>query len=370
MNETPNYYAVIPANVRYCQELSANEKLLYGEITALCNKTGECWATNKYFGDLYGVDDRTVRRWIHNLAGLGFIDVVMSNNSERHITILTGKNALPLGQKCPPPQDKNVLPPQDKNVRHNNTSMNNTRENSKETVFRITHTEGIRNTTYCKEVAPTGDVLGDKRPVGANDLPRPKKKTVPEDYGLVKFPLESIQIGDWERLLNWFEYNHREHATGNCLRPYCQKMFKQYVGMLKTLSGGNWFKAVDCVEGAINKGYQGFGDTEKGFYFKPRSDEDYELEMSLAKDFITHPEDLPERVMRYKPLLLDETIKFRQKWADDFGERIEKYKKEYAETQSAFALQQIEKLTTSRQQMLDGIKWCIDQKKTLQSQKS
>ena len=33
MNETPNYYAIIPANVRYA-DLKPNAKLLYGEITA------------------------------------------------------------------------------------------------------------------------------------------------------------------------------------------------------------------------------------------------------------------------------------------------------------------------------------------------
>ena len=43
-----NYYAVIPATVRYNNSLKPSEKLMYGEITALANKMGYCFANNKY----------------------------------------------------------------------------------------------------------------------------------------------------------------------------------------------------------------------------------------------------------------------------------------------------------------------------------
>ena len=33
-----NYYAIIPATVRYDKELKPAEKLLYSEVTALANK--------------------------------------------------------------------------------------------------------------------------------------------------------------------------------------------------------------------------------------------------------------------------------------------------------------------------------------------
>ena len=64
MEDFKSYYAIIPANVRYDKDLPANAKLLYGEITALCNEKGICWATNDYFAKLYDVSKTSISKWI------------------------------------------------------------------------------------------------------------------------------------------------------------------------------------------------------------------------------------------------------------------------------------------------------------------
>ena len=88
----PGYYAIITAEVRYDKTLCANAKLLYSEITALCNKQGFCWAKNDYFASLYEVSNRTVIRWINQLQEAGYLDVE-TNKREN-------KRKISLGQKC------------------------------------------------------------------------------------------------------------------------------------------------------------------------------------------------------------------------------------------------------------------------------
>jgi hypothetical protein len=71
----PGYYAIIPATVRYDKSLPQGAKLLYGEISALCNKKGFCWARNEYFSELYETSERTISAWIQRLRDAGHIDI-------------------------------------------------------------------------------------------------------------------------------------------------------------------------------------------------------------------------------------------------------------------------------------------------------
>lgn len=74
MEEKPNYFAVIPANVRYDKDLKDKAKLLYGEIAALSNQNGYCYASNKYFAELYNVTPTTISLLIKDLVDKGYIE--------------------------------------------------------------------------------------------------------------------------------------------------------------------------------------------------------------------------------------------------------------------------------------------------------
>jgi hypothetical protein len=71
--EKPNYYAVIPAEVRYNKKLTPNSKLLYAEITALCNMNGKCTASTQYFCRLYEVSRASIQNWLRLLEKNGYI---------------------------------------------------------------------------------------------------------------------------------------------------------------------------------------------------------------------------------------------------------------------------------------------------------
>jgi hypothetical protein len=84
--ESPNYYAILPANVRY-SKITANAKLLYAEITSLCYKEGYCWATSKYFAELYNVKRDAIQKWLSILEDNLFIkrEIIYEENTKKII---------------------------------------------------------------------------------------------------------------------------------------------------------------------------------------------------------------------------------------------------------------------------------------------
>lgn len=147
--ETPTFYAVLPASVRYDSRLKAQEKILYCEITALSNVNKFCHAGNGYFSDLYGVDERTIRRWLNNLAKHGYITIEYEKQGEgQKRRIIPSDNAAADVHEMSGP-DKNVRTPRTKMsdtpgqkcpqeyYKNNNTRENNTRAGGRASVSDI-----------------------------------------------------------------------------------------------------------------------------------------------------------------------------------------------------------------------------------------
>jgi DNA-binding Lrp family transcriptional regulator len=123
--EQPSYYAVLTADVRYSKVLKPNEKLLFAEITALTNMNGQCFATNKYFAELYDVSVETVSRWVSNLEKLGFIKrTIKYKEGSKQIDKRFISLATPIDEKVNTPLDNKVKTPIDEKVKGNSTSIN------------------------------------------------------------------------------------------------------------------------------------------------------------------------------------------------------------------------------------------------------
>lgn len=121
-----NYYAILPATIRYSKELSSSEKLLYAEITALTNKKGYCYAKNKYFAELYNVTNHTVSQWVSHLEKLKYLKIELIRDSkneikERRIYIID----TPYVQKYTYPYVEKNTYPMYKNIQENNININN-----------------------------------------------------------------------------------------------------------------------------------------------------------------------------------------------------------------------------------------------------
>lgn len=83
--ERPGYYAIIPADVRYDDQIPANAKLLYGEISALIGAEGFCYASNQYFARIYGMSADSITRLFKKLEDNGYINRVIEKNQSGQV---------------------------------------------------------------------------------------------------------------------------------------------------------------------------------------------------------------------------------------------------------------------------------------------
>jgi DNA-binding transcriptional ArsR family regulator len=79
-NESP-LYAIIPIDIMENKTLSANSKLLYGEIMALAKKSGKCYATNEHLADILGLSKSSIPNLLRELSGIGLVTVDIQRSS-------------------------------------------------------------------------------------------------------------------------------------------------------------------------------------------------------------------------------------------------------------------------------------------------
>ncbi|QIS83127.1 helix-turn-helix domain-containing protein [Enterococcus faecium] len=216
-----SYYAIIPANVRYDDSLIPSAKLLYGEITALCNEKGYCWASNEYFADLYGVNKETISRWVSDLIKFGYLnrEIIYKEGTNQIINRYLRINQYPIDEK------RNT--PIDEKVKDNNTSINNTFNNTKE---------------YIRELPPSK---------------KSKAKPVRHKYGEYKNVLLSDE--QMEKLKTEFPNDYQERIER--LSEYCESSGKTYKNYLATIR--SWARKEKSEPKNASSGYKRTGRREK-----------------------------------------------------------------------------------------------------------
>ena len=135
ISDQPAYYGIIPAPVRYDKRVTPNAKILYSEITALCNEKGFCWASNNYFAELYEVTPQAISKWINILSSCGYLRLEYDYNGKevkQRRMYVTEVSTLRLGVSTNDEKGINKrLKGYQQKIKENTTSMN-TKSNNKE----------------------------------------------------------------------------------------------------------------------------------------------------------------------------------------------------------------------------------------------
>ena len=111
---------------------------MFGEITALSQKNGYCYASNNYFSRIYNVDPSTVSKWVKGLSDNGYISVNYDRKGKeiksRRLKPLMDKGGSEINQGGIEKSQGGVLKKSqggiEKTAKYNNTSNNNTSSNN------------------------------------------------------------------------------------------------------------------------------------------------------------------------------------------------------------------------------------------------
>ena len=134
MDKASGYYKIIPDYVMFDKELLDIPKsiLLYGEISALCNNKGYCWASNAYFAEKLKTTERTIIRYINKLVDKKYLakKVIYKDGSKEVEKRILSIDFRPSDIYDTTGGDTGVMTPSDTHVMDNNININNINNNS------------------------------------------------------------------------------------------------------------------------------------------------------------------------------------------------------------------------------------------------
>ncbi len=192
MEQQASYFGILPAEVRYNKDITDFAKILYAEFMALSNTYGYCFATNKYFAELYDKDAMTISKTVAQLKKYNLIHVEIIDSFQRKIYPLVG---IGVSQKDVGGYAKTSMGI-DENV------YNNNKYNNKDNI-NITRRSKTRLDTPSKEKKTTRKVVG---------------KTFIENITAPYYQLP--ENFNWNELLK--VYSDHENYVLNILAYYCQ----------------------------------------------------------------------------------------------------------------------------------------------------
>lgn len=156
MVDKPSFYAILPADVRYAEDLTSLQKILYAEITALTNKEWYCYAGNSYFAELYKKDPTWVSKTISDMQKKWYLQITRENESwfvrkiyvwelkeiKKTIKTTCRRTQDPSCSKIQEEVAENCKTPLAENcniiIQDNNTTSNNTLSSNEESILRDT----------------------------------------------------------------------------------------------------------------------------------------------------------------------------------------------------------------------------------------
>lgn len=243
----PSYYAVIPSDVRYDDEIPANAKILYGEISALIGAEGFCFASNQYFAELYGMTNETIARLLTKLENRGHIKRVIERGDSGQIVArkLYLKVSMPDGWGI----DKKINTPIDEKI---NTSQQKNQE-------------GIDEKVKDTDTSIT-DKKKDKRKSAA---PKPEPLTDDELRPLVVDGINQIAEPDWSadtknELYRWVMALYDPNRVVRKAHPVRSKLSVDGTFRKLALSGKDPAVMIGMLCSAIEGGWQGVQLPNKG----------------------------------------------------------------------------------------------------------